>query len=54
MEAPMRRCYFIGLDTHGSFCAMAVVTSDGKLAQRGNCKTTIVALREMLGVGSTY
>jgi transposase len=49
MEAPMKRQYFIGLDTHGSFCAMAVVTSDGKLAQRGNCKTTISALREMIG-----
>jgi transposase len=49
MEAPMKREYFIGLDTHGSFCAMAVVTSDGKLARRGNCKTTIAALREMIG-----
>jgi hypothetical protein len=23
MEAPMKRAYFIGLDTHGSFCEMA-------------------------------
>jgi transposase len=48
MEAPMKREYFIGLDTHGSFCEMAVIASNGKLVQRGNCKTTISALREML------
>jgi transposase len=48
MEAPMKRPYFIGLDTHGSFCAMAVRSSDGKLVQQGKCKTTMVALREML------
>jgi transposase len=49
MEAPMKRGYFIGLDTHGSFCEMAVVTSDGKLVQRGNCQTAISVLREMIG-----
>jgi transposase len=48
MEAPMKRAYFIGLDTHGSFCAMAVITSNGDLVRRGQCKTTISALREML------
>jgi transposase len=48
MEAPMKRCYFIGLDTHGSFCEMAAMTQDGNLVGRGKCKTTIVALREML------
>lgn len=45
----MKRQYFIGLDTHGSFCEMAVITSNGNLVQRGKCQTTIAALREMLG-----
>lgn len=44
----MKREYFIGLDTHGSFCEMAVIAGNGNLVQRGNCKTTISALREML------
>lgn len=44
----MKREYFIGLDTHGAFCAMAVTTSNGNLVQRGKCKTTIAALRHML------
>jgi transposase len=48
MEAPMKLAYFIGLDTHGSFCEMAVVTRNGNLVQRGKCNTTISALREML------
>ena len=44
----MKRRHFIGLDTHGSFCTMAVRTRDGTLVQQGKYKTTIVALREAL------
>ena len=44
----MKRCYFIGLDVHGAFCAMVVMTNDGRVVFRGNCKTTIAALRELL------
>lgn len=35
----MKREYFIGLDTHGSFCEMAVVTGNGNVVQRGRCPT---------------
>jgi len=45
----MKRQYFIGLDTHSAFCEMAVVAGDGRLVRRGKCKTTIVALRDMIG-----
>ena len=45
----MKRRYFIGLDTHGSFCAMAVLGNDGRLVQHGKCKTTMVAVRDMIG-----
>ena len=44
----MKRDCFIGLDTHGSFCAMAVVDGNGKLLRRGQCATTISKLRELL------
>ena len=44
----MRREYFIGLDTHGSFCEMAAITQTGNLVARGSCDTTIPALRELL------
>ena len=44
----MSRAYFIGLDTHGSFCAMAVVDESGTLLKRGQCATTISKLRELL------
>lgn len=40
--------YFIALDTHVSFCEMAVVTTQGKIVKRGRCDTTIPALVEML------
>jgi hypothetical protein len=53
MEAPMKLAYFIGLDTHGSFCEMAAITNNGKLVQRGKCNTTILALRELLGTVPT-
>jgi predicted NBD/HSP70 family sugar kinase len=49
MEAPMKRSYFIGLDTHGQFCAMAVVDTKGRLVKRDSCASSIVALRHMLG-----
>jgi transposase len=48
MEAPMKRVYFIGLDTHGSFCEMAVIAGNGQVVQRGKCQTTIAALRALL------
>src|SRR6185369_9361628 len=48
MEAPMKRCHFIGLDTHGQFCDMAVVDAKGRLLQRDRCATNIPALLAML------
>jgi transposase len=48
MEAPMKRQYFIGLDTHGSFCEMAVMRNNGNLVQKGKCKTTIATLLAMI------
>jgi transposase len=48
MEAPMKRCHFIGLDTHGQFCDMAVVDAKGRVLQRDRCPTNIPALVEML------
>jgi transposase len=48
MEAPMKREYFIGLDTHGAFSAMAVVTGAGNLTRRGRCDTTISALPALI------
>lgn len=44
----MSRAYFIGLDTHGSFCAMAVVDGTGHVERRGRCATTISKLLELL------
>ena len=44
----MKREYFIGLDTHGSFCEMAAVTALGNLVRRGRCATSIAALRAMI------
>ena len=44
----MKRCYFIGLDTHGQFCEMAAVDQGGKLKERGRCDTTIPDLVELL------
>src|SRR5712691_2827257 len=48
MEAPMKRCHFIGLDTHGQFCVMATVDHQGQLFGRGRCDTNIPALIELL------
>jgi transposase len=44
----MKRCHFIGLDTHGSFCEMAAVDHDGRLIGRSRCDTNIPALIELL------
>lgn len=44
----MKREYFIGLDTHGAFCEMAVVNSSGELMQRDRCQTTIALLRTLI------
>ena len=44
----MKREYFIGLDTHGSFCEMAVVSGTGEVVQHGRCQTTIAALRALI------
>lgn len=40
--------YFIALDTHVTFCEMAVVTPQGKVVKRDRCDTTIPLLVEML------
>jgi transposase len=48
MEAPMKRCHFMGLDTHGQFCEMAVVDHNGQLVRRGRCGTNIPALLKLL------
>lgn len=44
----MKPCHYIGLDVHGSFTELAVVTQAGHLTQRQRCPTTIPALREAL------
>ena len=44
----MKRCYFIGLDTHGQFCEMAVVNAKGDVVSRGQCTTNIPALLHLL------
>lgn len=44
----MKRCHFIGLDTHGQFCEMAAIDHDGDLIGRGRCDTNIPALIELL------
>jgi transposase len=44
----MKRCHFIGLDTHGEFCEMAALHHDGELFGRGRCDTNIPALVELL------
>lgn len=44
----MKREYFIGLDTHGMSCDMAVVTGKGKVVRRDRCDTTIEALRKLI------
>lgn len=44
----MKRCHFIGLDTHGRFCEMAAVNQKGELVGRGQCATAIPTLTELL------
>jgi transposase len=48
MEAPMKRCHFIGLDTHCQFCEAAVVDASGREVSRQRCATTIPALVELV------
>src|SRR5262249_7818383 len=48
MEAPMKRCHFIGLDVHGAFCEMAVVNVAGRAVRRGRWATNSPALRDVL------
>jgi transposase len=48
MEAPMKRWHFIALDTHCSFCEVAVVNSVGDVVNRDRCQTTIPALLEIV------
>src|SRR5260370_10912889 len=40
----MKRCYFIGIDTHCQFCEIAVVNSVGEVVYRDRCDTSIAAL----------
>ncbi|MEK7753379.1 MAG: hypothetical protein AAB654_15755, partial [Acidobacteriota bacterium] len=40
--------HFIALDTHCSFCEMAVVTELGRMTKRLRCATTIADLREAI------
>jgi transposase len=40
--------YFVAMDTHVSFCDLAVVSKHGKLVQRERCETTIPALVKAL------
>jgi len=44
----MKREHFIGLDTHGTTCDMAVVTGKGNVVSRDRCDTTIEALRKLI------
>jgi hypothetical protein len=37
----MKRCHFIGMDTHCQFCEIAVVDSAGNVLQRNRCATAI-------------
>lgn len=44
----MKQAYFIGLDTHGSFCVMEAVDYDGQVVKRDRCPTSIAVVRAML------
>jgi hypothetical protein len=48
MEAPMKRAYFIGMDTHCRFCEVAAVNADGDVVERDRCSTCIPALLEVI------
>src|SRR5262245_11885367 len=43
---PMQRRHFIGLDTHCTFCEMAVVSEAGRVLKQQRCGTTIPELLE--------
>ncbi len=44
----MKRCHFIGLDTHCQSCDMAVLAPGGEVCRRERCATTIPALTALL------
>src|SRR5262249_59698941 len=48
MEAPMKRAYFIGMDTHCQFCEVAAVNAGGTVVARDRCPTCIPALLEVI------
>src|SRR5262249_4322213 len=48
MEAPMKRAYFIGMDTHCQFCEVAAVNAGGTVVARDRCSTCIPALLEVI------
>jgi transposase len=48
MEAPMKRCHFMGLDTHGQSCELAVANHHGDIVRRDPCATNIPALVELI------
>src|SRR6516162_1256089 len=48
MEAPMKRAYFIGMDTHCQFCEIAAVNTRGDVVERDRCVTCIPALLEVI------
>jgi transposase len=48
MEAPMKRTHFIGMDSHGEFCEIAVVNSSGDVVRRNRCATSIPPLWEVI------
>jgi transposase len=48
MEAPMKRCHFIGVDSHCPFCEIAVVDSRGGVIQRNRCDTAIPAVLQVI------
>src|SRR5262249_52791223 len=48
MEAPMKRAYFIGMDTHCQFCEVAAINARGDVVERDRCDTTIPALLEVI------
>jgi transposase len=48
MEAPMKRCHFVALDTHVPFCELAAVDERGNLKERSRCGTRIPDLVELL------
>jgi transposase len=48
MEAPMKRAYFIAIDTHCLFCEIAVLNAAGEVVLRDRRDTNIPAVREVV------